>query len=410
MHEEPSPRPVISATLPETEHAPQQRAAGRLTELDILRGFLLLWMTLTHLPTKASIISNQTFGFVSGAEGFIFLAAFMMGQLEHRIEQKHGWSGTMRDLRKRTLRVYLYHCGLLAIAFTLVSEIGVRFQREALMNLLSYYHSSPKEAIIAAVLLEYRPSLLDILPMYVIFMLLTPLARAIARRWSWDPVIYISIGVWIAAQFGLRGWLYRQGDLFGLSVPETSTGAFDLYAWQLLWMVGLALGSIYADVVSGEASSATRREAHIPAWVLRLSIALAVCFLCLRYMPLDRWIQPDVYGWLIDKWHLGPARVINFSAMAIVLVRYGARIANLAVFKPLVLLGQASIEVFSVHVLCCIAGDALSHEADPNLPWPEQTVLLIVTITALFVTGWLRRKSKAAEKKSLEAPAAAGSH
>ena len=35
-------------------------------------------MTLTHLPTKASVISNQTFGFVSGAEGFIFLAAFMV--------------------------------------------------------------------------------------------------------------------------------------------------------------------------------------------------------------------------------------------------------------------------------------------------------------------------------------------
>jgi hypothetical protein len=29
-------------------------------------------MTLTHLPTKASVIANQTFGFVSDAEGFIF--------------------------------------------------------------------------------------------------------------------------------------------------------------------------------------------------------------------------------------------------------------------------------------------------------------------------------------------------
>jgi hypothetical protein len=58
--------------------------------LDILRGFLLLWMTLTHLPTKASVISNQTFGIVSSAEGFIFLAAFLVGQIEQRMHDKWG--------------------------------------------------------------------------------------------------------------------------------------------------------------------------------------------------------------------------------------------------------------------------------------------------------------------------------
>src|SRR5437588_9882948 len=113
------------ASLPQLANpAPSAKPTGRLIELDILRGFLLLWMTLTHLPTKASVVSNQTFGFVSGAEGFIFLAAFMVGQLEYRIEQKRGQSATVRDLSKRTLRIYVYHCALLAIAFTLVAEIG----------------------------------------------------------------------------------------------------------------------------------------------------------------------------------------------------------------------------------------------------------------------------------------------
>jgi hypothetical protein len=330
----------------------------------------------------------------------------MVGQLEHRVEQRSGWAGTVRDLSKRTLRVYLYHGALLVVAFTLVAEFGVQFHRQALVNLLSYYLSSPRQAIIAAALLEYRPSLLDILPMYVIFMALTPLARAIARRWSWDPVIYASIAVWIAAQFGLRGWLYRQGDLFGLSVPETSTGAFDLYGWQLLWMVGLALGSIYADAISGESASSQDSGARIPPWVLKLSIVLAVCFFCLRYLPLDRWMDKNVYAWLIDKWHLGPARVINFSALTIVLVRFGARIAALPIFKPLLLLGQASIEVFSVHVLFCLAGNALSRDADPNLPWQQQVLLLVVTISALFLTGWAHRL-RVDEKKRTQVAAMA---
>src|ERR1700685_3733212 len=170
-----SAHPALRTTAGEKATVPDGKRRGRLVELDILRGFLLLWMTLTHLPTKANLISNQTFGFVSGAEGFIFLAAFMVGQLEYRIEQKSGPSATVRDLSKRTVRIYLYHCALLAIAFTLVAEFGVSFHRLALQNLLSFYLQQPQHATIAAALLLYRPSLLDILPMYIVFMVLTPL-------------------------------------------------------------------------------------------------------------------------------------------------------------------------------------------------------------------------------------------
>src|ERR1700761_8524576 len=132
-----SAHPALRTAAGEKATVPDGKRRGRLVELDILRGFLLLWMTLTHLPTKANVISNQTFGFVSGAEGFIFLAAFMVGQLEYHVEQKRGQMGTVRDLAKRTLRVYLYHCALLAIAFTLVAELGVKYHRLALENLLS---------------------------------------------------------------------------------------------------------------------------------------------------------------------------------------------------------------------------------------------------------------------------------
>jgi len=380
------------AVRKETVPASGPKPRGRLLQLDVLRGFLLVWMTLTHLPTKASIVSNQTFGFVSGAEGFIFLAAFMVGQLEHRIEKKRGETATVRDISRRTVKIYLYHSALLAIAFTLVAEAGLSLHRVALQNLLSYYLQNPKNAVIAALLLEYRPSLLDILPMYIVFMILTPLARKIGR-WSWDPVIFTSFAVWAAAQFGLRAWLYRQGDLFGLSVPENSTGAFDLYAWQLLWMVGLALGTIYADTVAiptpvNEPAS----NANIPRWLLTTSITTAGIFLALRYSPLDRWMNPDVYGWLIDKWHLGPARLINFAAIGIVLVRYGSRIAALPFLMPLAALGQASIEVFCVHVLCCLGGNALSKDADPQLPWWQQIILIAVTLGALFATAELHKR------------------
>ena len=126
---------------------------------------------------------------------------------------------------------------------------------------------------------------------------------------------------------------------------------------------------------------------------------MAAAFLILRYSPTDQWMRPEVYGWLIDKWHLGPARVINFAALAIVLVRFGSRLAALPAMTPLASLGRASIEVFSVHVLCCLAGNALSTDADPNLPAWQQLALSFVTLSALFLTAqwhqW-RRVAKAA--------------
>jgi hypothetical protein len=279
---------------------------------------------------------------------------------------------------------------LLVFAFTIVAAIGISFHRLAFQNLLNYYLQKPREAVVAAALLEYRPSLLDILPMYIVFMIFTPLARAVARRWSWKPVIAASFVVWVAAQFGIRAWVYRQGDLFGLAVPENATGAFNLYGWQLLWMVGLALGT----------TTPLRTEAiRFPRWLMITSCTLAFTLFVLRHSSADQWMNPSLYGLLVDKWQLGPLRIVNFAALAVVLVRFGGVLARSRPMLPFASLGQASLEVFCVHVVFCLAGIALSAEADPILPASEQICLLVVTISALFLTAHVvlrRRQRKAA--------------
>src|SRR5213082_2065217 len=64
--------------------APIAHRTRRIPQLDALRGFLLVWMTLTHLPTRVSAYSNQVVGYVSAAEGFILLAAVLTGQIQRR--------------------------------------------------------------------------------------------------------------------------------------------------------------------------------------------------------------------------------------------------------------------------------------------------------------------------------------
>src|SRR6204780_202897 len=156
----------------------------RRPELDALRGLFLVWMTLTHLPTRLSELVNQPFGFVSSAEGFVFLSGMLVATLYiHRASED---SDDVRSkLWKRALRIYGYHLIMLAMVFTVVAAFAAHTHRAAIYNLLNFYLAHPVTAIIGSVLLIYCPPLLDILPMYVTFLLLTPYLLAIAARRGW---------------------------------------------------------------------------------------------------------------------------------------------------------------------------------------------------------------------------------
>ena len=100
------------------------RPLQRRPELDALRGLFLVWMTLTHLPTHFSDLVNQPFGFISSAEGFVFLSALLVARLYIR-QAAEDHVSLRTKLFKRTLRIYSYHLLLLALAFTVAAAFAV---------------------------------------------------------------------------------------------------------------------------------------------------------------------------------------------------------------------------------------------------------------------------------------------
>src|SRR5215469_13410303 len=177
----------------------------RLKELDALRGLMLVWITLIHLPTVLSTYVNQPFGFVSAAEGFIFLSALFTGRIYFRMAEQNGYSAMHGKLSARTLRIYVYHAFLLSFVFLVAVPIAASGTRPGLHNLLDFYfNAGGRRAVIDAALLIYRPPLLDILPMYIIFMALTPVALSTSRKFSWKPILCGGFTLWLLAQFGLR--------------------------------------------------------------------------------------------------------------------------------------------------------------------------------------------------------------
>lgn len=358
----------------------------RRVEIDAARGLMLVWITFTHLPTTLSTYFNQPFGFVSGAEGFIFLSALFTGRIYFKVSDRQGNRAMVSKLWTRTLRLYLYHVVLLGVAFLAVPKLAAGGNRPGLHNLLDFYFAAPQQAPIDAALLLYRPPLLDILPMYITFLLVTPIALLLAKKIGWKAILGGGFTLWLLAQFGLRQATYDFCTrVFGLHIPLNATGAFDLFAWQFLWLVGLYCGTRWAqDTLPVENWS---RRVLVPALVI-----VPVLF-ALRY-SVGHGIELGSFEVSFDKWHLGGVRLINFAAVAALLIHFQALVKPLAI-RPLVLMGQASLQVFCVHLLSCFIGLAIMGDAPMVNGW-QQAALVTMALSAMFLTAKIFSKKRPA--------------
>ena len=364
---------------------------GRRPEIDAVRGLMLVWMVATHLPTFLPTYTNQPFGFVSASEGFIFLSALFTGRIYFRLAEHDGYPAMRRKMLLRTLRLYGYHALLLAFAFLVAVPIASRGNRPQLHNLLNYYFAvGPKQAIPEAFLLIYRPPLLDILPMYILFLLITPLVLTITRRVGWSAILAGSTTTWFLAHLGVREVEhYFVNSVLRVPIPINEMGSFDFWAWQFLWILGLWFGVRWAQ--GNLPVEKWARRALIPAAIV------AAVLLPFRY-AVGRGIELGSFEPLFDKWHFGVVRLINFAAVAALLIRFQSVLKPLAV-RPLVMLGQASLQVFCVHLLFTFAGLTLLGNAAMLSAW-KQLVLLAATLGAMLLTAKMFSKSEAkAERK-----------
>ncbi len=365
----------------------------RQPELDALRGLFLVWMTLTHLPTRFSDIVNQPIGFVTSAEGFVFMSALLVSRIYIR-KAHEDRDGLRAHLWKRALKIYGYHLLLLTLAFTVVAGYAVTTHRAAIYNLLNFYIAHPVVAILGSLLLLYCPPLLDILPMYVIFLAGTPFVLSVAIRWSWNRVLALSGLVWLLAQFGLRDVVHNVVvRVTHLPIPLQETGAFDLFAWQGVWIAGLWLGARSAE--------GTLPLKLVPRWAVALSAAACIFFIGVRYGWLGTQLTEQALAIQVDKWHIGPLRVLNLVAFTIVFYRLRKYVVKMVAREPFLTLGKASLQVFCAHLFFVFFGLALLYNDIPELHGMHALGLLSVTFVGLLlVAAQVVRSKKLAKRKA----------
>jgi hypothetical protein len=123
-------------------------------------------------------------------------------------------------------------------------------------------------------------------------------------------------------------------------------GSFNLLGWQFLWVLGLALG----ETTTRDPPWLRRHR----GWLLIPSLLIvAAGILCRHRFGLQPVMVPNFAFWT-DKWRLGPLRLANSIAWALLLWSWNPRPKD-RWLAPTALLGRNSLAVFAAHIPLAIA-------------------------------------------------------
>ncbi len=324
-------------------------------------------MAGVHVPTPLSVVFTDPLGCNGAAEGFIFLSACLAGWVYGRIFRQTDWPTFSRRIWKRTRLIYWVHLGVLmptAIVIWMLAR-----QAPPLANHFADFLVHPWGSLLLMPLLLHQPPLFDILPLYVLFLGATPSLLSFARRHGWGILLSVSLLVWLIAQFK---WDTRlMGD--PIHLLPLRWGSFDLFAWQLLWLAGVAIGE----------TSLTRPV--IPARY-RLPLASAGAIIVAGalwwrwgFSPAAR-LDPAVLAWT-NKWTLAPLRLLSFSGWVVLLLAWNPHPAR-RLLAPAALLGRHSLAVFAFHLPLVISATTAIQMLALSNAW--QAVVGASVITLLF--------------------------
>jgi hypothetical protein len=349
-------------------------SAVRDPRIDTLRGLFLVVMMVDHLPHHPLLhFTVQSFGFVSPAEGFVFVSGFVCAWVYGRILVKDGEAALRRRAWHRARDIYLTH----VVLYTLVL-LGGQWGGQQIASRFpdfwtGWWHGA---------LLIYQPPVFGILPMYVVFLLLTPLLLEHMARGRALLIGSASVALWLAAQSGIGSPAHNPSWL--------QLGFFNILAWQLLFVAGAYFGY----------GKAVRLSSPLPGSRLLLvfSVVLAALFFLARHRlllvanlkPVD--IQTALQAWRSTS---HPLRLINFAAFAYILWSLprsiDKKLHGLSAFRFLRYLGQHSLQVFAWSVLVSYTASSFKVSWAALSPaW--RTLLAVAAAQSLVIPAWLHER------------------
>lgn len=304
--------------------------AQRDNSLDVLRGLLLVMITINHIGGPVSMLSYQPMSFVSAAEGFVFLSGNVLG-LVYGKRLLRGIRFSFSTVWRRSVKIYLYHLVTLLIIispyFLIPSKNSVWHFQE-----LKPFFTDSGNAIPAYLFLLFQPDHLDILPMYILFI---PVGFFVLKAFTNNK------GNWIMAA-SLILWLISQFKFSNNFSPfQLNPGFFNLFSWQLLFVIGTYVGFQRSQ---GKNIVGTSKTLFVSVCTMLLLFAVV------RYTRVYQFSIFEFVRAHADKPDLEFFRLVNFLGIA-----YFINFVNKSGYFPkskyLAFLGQHSLQVFSFQIV-----------------------------------------------------------
>ncbi|MFI5015196.1 MAG: OpgC family protein [Hyphomicrobiales bacterium] len=320
---------------------------NRVVSVDFWRGVALATIFVDHIPGSfVAGLTPRNFGFSDAAEIFVFLAgvAAAFAYLRHFGEGQRGHQTLKIGLRAFTL--YSAHIVVLVFCGAIIAYTSLATQDPRILEMMQFdvVTRDPLPALVGIATLGFQPSSLNILPLYIVLLLMAPALIGLVRH-DMRLALSASGGLYLLTQFL---------HLTLPSYPAPDAWFFNPLAWQFLFTLGLCCGAFMAG---------RRRVADSRMLIAASGLYLILSFVLVHggfvggydLSPLPRFL------WDQDKTNLSLPRLLHFGALVYLVSRLPISewIRDRAPFQPLIWMGQHSLPVFSLGVVLSMVGQGL---------------------------------------------------
>ena len=369
---------------------PAVTSQQRDLRLDFFRGLALIFIFIDHIPENVlSYFTPQAFQFYDAAEIFIFISGYTAALVYGRTLALQGAFYATAQILRRAWQLYVAHIFLFMIFIAEVSYTVTTFNNPMYNDEMRVadFLSEPHVAIVKALLLEFQPTFLDILPLYILLLVIFPVILLGLRL---QPLLVLipSFLVYAAVQ---------ATDLSVPAYPEGHAWYFNPLAWQFLFTAGAALGL-------GEAGAGRRlRPAGAPL-LMAIVIAGVGLIIKLSWTIHGVWdLFPGLFLkelWPVNKNNLSPIRLVTFFATVVVvstLISRNMKFLCAPLVRPVIRCGRQSLEVFCLGILLSALGHFLLSEYNSAIATQISVNIsgvLVLCLTAKMI-DWYKSMGRA---------------
>jgi len=390
-----------SATVAQRPPAP----GGRDLRLDLFRGLALWLIFLDHIPENVvNWFTIRNYGFSDATEIFIFISGYTAAFVYGRSMRERGFLVSSARILRRAWQIYVAHIFLFTIFLAEIAYVAATFENPLYaeeMNVLNFL-KEPDVTIFQALLLKFKPVNMDVLPLYIVLLLVFP---PTLRLLLWQP----GFALMLSALVYILAWNFH----WNLPAYPNGVWFFNPFAWQLLFVFGAWCAVGGAQALSGLLRSRIVLTIAIVYLVFAFLITLTWYYESLaRFVPL--WLSDRLYP--VDKTNLDVLRFAHFLALAAVTVRFVPRdwpALKWRILQPAIQCGQHSLEIFCLGVFLAFAGQFIISEwsGGPLIQVAISVLGISIMIAVASLLTWYKRiegRSSPTRVKTSDADLAGG--